>query len=190
MRIPRILLTFVLAAGALVACSTGTTNVSGLSGGSSGASGPTQPSGSTGATSVTGISGEFSGPVSIELAGVTPGVPIEQAFFSCDGVLSTWRYIFKVEFGSGIAFDVDTTVDLSSGAGTLVFGDTVEVAQVGSVTFEDTVDIEVAGTADAPTLLATNVSVKITGTIPLPEDVFKSFAKDVEIPVVQGAERC
>ena len=72
----------------------------------------------------------------------------------------------------------------------MVFGDTLEVPQLGTFTYEDTVDLEVTGTADAPTLLVTDSDVKIHGSIPFPVDLLNTFEKDVALPVVPGAERC
>ena len=178
------------------ACSSGSTEVQGLSGGGTGATAETGPTGATttgptGATSTTGVGGEFDGPVSLDLGPLEiPGFPVERAFFSCDGALGTWRYIFQGDFGAGVSFDIDATVDLSSGSGTLVFGGSFEVAQAGSVTWEDTIDLEIRGTAEAPMMLATKSSVEVSGSIPIPVEVFESFPENQEFPILPGSDGC
>ena len=177
----------------LGACSSGSTEVSGISGGGpTGATGtgPTTVTGPTGATSPTGAAGAFDGPVSIDLAAQT-AAGAESAFFSCEGVLSTWTYIFKADFGGGLAFDIDADVDLSSGAGTLVFGDEIDLGGGVTMGWQDTVDLEITGTADVPTMRATNVAVEVTGSIEgFPVDTFKTFPENQDFPIVEGSDRC
>jgi hypothetical protein len=196
---PRLRLLVLGLVGALAACSTGSTEVSGASGGvftaatgptSTGGTAPTGSTGATGGTGTTGAGGDLSGPVSVDVSSLdSGGFTVERAFFSCEGVLSTWTYVFKADFGSGINFNVESTVDLSSGSGTLVFGDTIKVPGAGTIKWEDTVDLEVAGTADAPTIRSTNASVEITGSIPLPQELFQ-FPENQEFPVDAGSDRC
>jgi len=181
----------------LVACSSGSTEVSGASGGDStgttGATetGPTAATGSTGATGETGAPGGLDGPVSVDVqSSPVTAAGARAAFYSCDGVLGTWRYTFQADFGLGLTADVDATVDMSSGSGTLVYGDTVELTDLGTFTWEDTVDLQIGGTADAPTMLGTNVTVEVSGDIPIPVDTFKNFPENVEFPIEPGAKQC
>ena len=197
-RFARSVVLATLAVLLLGACTSGSTQVTGGGDetgttGSSGSTGATAVSGPTGTTAATGATGggELAGPVSVDLSSLeTGGVPVVRAFFSCEGVLGTWRYIFQADFGQGISFDVDATVDMSSGAGRLVFGDTVKIPQVGSIGWEDTVDLEIGGTVDAPTIIGTNATVQLTGDIPIPVDTFRTFPENTELPIVAGSDRC
>jgi hypothetical protein len=170
------------------ACSTGDTQVQG------GGTSPTGPMGigpiATGPTA-TGptASGEFDGPVSVDLlkaGGAAAG--IEAELYSCDGVEGTWTYTVK---GGPLAFDIDTTVDMDGGDGTLVINDDIALGGV-SASFTDTVDIVVAGTPDAPTLKATKIAVHVDSNIPgLTDDLFAGlFRKNEEVPIQAGAAQC
>jgi len=185
----------LLAALVVGSCSSGSTQVEGLSDGGTGATAETAPTGATataptGATSLTGVGGGFDGPVSIDLGALGAGVTT-RAFFSCDGAFGTWRYLIQADFGSGIAFDIDATVDMSSGSGTLTFGDEFDLAGAGTIGWQDTVDLEMGGTDEAPTMFASNVKVELTGSIEgFPVDVFETFPENQEFPILEGSDRC
>lgn len=181
---------------AAAGCSSGSTEVQGIGDGATGeATGPTAPTGATptgatGATGATATSG-LEGAVSMDVGSFPIQGVQEVAFFSCDGVFGTWTYIFKADFGQGISFDIDTEVDLSSGSGTLVFGDEFNLAGAGTVGWEDTVDLEIAGTPEAPTIRSTRTTVDLTGSIEgFPVDLFKTFPENQEFPIVAGSDRC
>jgi hypothetical protein len=170
------------------ACSTGETQVQG---------GGTPPTGTTETGSIaTGptamgptASGEFDGPVSVDLreaGGVAAG--IEAELYSCDGVEGTWTYTVK---GGPLDFDIDSTVDMDGGDGTLVISGDIALGGV-SASFTDTVDLVVAGTPDAPTLKATKISVEVDSNIPgLTDDLFAGlFRENEEVPVQTGATQC
>jgi hypothetical protein len=172
----------------LAACSAGETQVQG---------GGTPPTGSTetGSTATgptaTGptASAEFDGPVSVDLlatGGAASG--IEAELYSCDGIEGTWTYTVK---GGPLDFDIDTTVDMEGGDGTLVISDDVALGGV-SASFTDTVDLVVAGTPDAPTLVATKIVVDVDSNIPgLTDDLFAGlFRENAEVPVQTGAGQC
>lgn len=197
---PRIPLASLAFSAVLVlgACSSGSTQVSGVGDGD-----PTGPSAPTGATATgtttgptaatgptaNGAAGAFDGPVSIDVAAAVPAAGVA-AFYSCDGVLSTWTYIFQADFGGGISFDVNTTVDMSSGSGTLVYGDEFDIAGA-TLGWQDTVKLKVTGTEAAPTMTSTSVSVELTGDIEgFPVDLFKGFPENEEFPIVAGSANC
>ena len=79
------------------------------------------------------------------------------AFYSCDGVQGVWTYTVQ---GGPFDFDIDTTVDMEGGTGTLVISDRFEVPTFGTISFTDTIDLVIAGTADAPTFKATAIDVE------------------------------
>jgi hypothetical protein len=171
----------------LGACSSGDTEVQG------GGTPPTGPTATgptaTGPTGETASGGEFDGPVSVDLSqagGAASG--IEFQLYSCDGVEGTWTYIVR---GGPIDFDIDTTFDMAGGDGTLVVSDDIAVGGI-SASFTDTVDIVVAGTADAPTLMATKIDVHVDSDIPgLTDDLFSSlFTKNEQVPIQAGASQC
>jgi hypothetical protein len=171
----------------LGACSSGDTEVQG------GGTAPTGPTATgptaTGPTGETASGGEFDGPVSVDLSqagGAASG--IEFQLYSCDGVEGTWTYIVR---GGPIDFDIDTTFDMAGGDGTLVVSDDIAMGGI-SASFTDRVDIVVAGTADAPTLMATKIDVHVDSDIPgLTDDLFSSlFTKNEQVPIQAGASQC
>ncbi|HEY8116572.1 MAG TPA: fimbrillin family protein [Actinomycetota bacterium] len=180
---------FALATLLFAACSTGETQVEG---GGTPATGPTA-SGPTAtgptATGPTGetAAGEFDGPVSVDtqaqsVAGLTA------AFYSCDGVNGVWTYTVQ---GGPFDFDVDSTVDMEGGTGTLVISEDFTVEPLGNISFTDTIDLVIAGTADAPVFRATSIDVKIDSAAPGLDQIAKSFfKKNTEVPILAGAKQC
>jgi hypothetical protein len=142
----------------------------------------------TGPTAATG-GGEFGGPVSIA-TDAQAAAGSQAAFYSCDGVEGVWTY--TVQGGPPpIDFDIDTTVDMDGGDGTLVISDEFEVPSFGTIGFTDTIDLVVAGTPEAPTLLATSISVDVQGALPGLEQIAEGFfAENTEVPIRAGAEQC
>lgn len=174
----------------LAACTTGETQVQGGNGTS--ATGPTAATGptSTGPTGATGSTAAAGGPFSVEFPPDVAAVS-ERAFFTCDGLEGTWTYVFGADFGGGIAMDIETTVDMEGGDGTLVIGESFEVPGLGTVAFTDTIELVVAGTPEAPTLQATSITVDVEGNIPGLEEIAEAFfTENAEVPVVAGAEQC
>jgi hypothetical protein len=168
----------------LAACSTGETQVQG---GGTPATGPTA-SGPT-ATGPTGetAGGEFDGPVSVDTQAQS-AAGLTAAFYSCDGVNGVWTYTVQ---GGPFDFDVDTTVDMEGGTGTLVISEDFTVDPVGDISFTDTVDLVIAGTADAPAFKATSIDVKIDSAVPGLDQIAKSFfKKNTEVPILAGAKQC
>lgn len=175
------------------ACSTGETQVQG---GGTSPTGPTETGPTATGPTATGptatgptASGEFDGPVSVDLlkaGGAAAG--IEAELYSCDGVEGTWTYTVK---GGPLGFDIDTTVDMGGGDGTLIISDDIALGGV-SASFTDTVDLVVAGTPDAPTLKATKIAVDVDSNIPgLTDDLFAGlFRQNEEVPVQTGAAQC
>jgi hypothetical protein len=114
----------------------------------------------------------------------------DAAFFTCDGLEGVWRYVFQADFGQGVGFDVDTTVDMEGGDGTLVFGGDFNL-QGGSISFTDTVELQLAGTEEAPALVAASVQVDLSGNVEgIPVSFFETFTENLEIPIVPGSDRC
>jgi len=155
------------------------------------ATGPTATGTGTGptATGPTGetAGGEFDGPVSVD-TGAQAAAGLTAAFYSCDGVNGVWTYTVK---GGPFDFDVDTTVDMEGGTGTLVISEDFTVDPVGDISFTDTVDLVIAGTADAPAFKATSIDVKIDSAVPGLDQIAKSFfRKNSEVPILAGAEQC
>ena len=172
----------------LAACSTGETQVQG---GGTSPTGPTETVSTATGPTATGAtaSGEFDGPVSVDLleaGGAAAG--IEAELYSCDGVEGTWTYTVK---GGPLDFDIDATVDMAGGDGTLVISDDIALGGV-SASFTDTVDLVVAGTPDAPTLKATKIAVEVDSNIPgLTDDLFGGLVQqNDEVPVQTGAAQC
>jgi hypothetical protein len=156
------------------------------------ATGPTA-TGTTGtgptATGPTGenAGGEFDGPVSVD-TGAQAAAGLTAAFYSCDGVNGVWTYTVK---GGPFDFDVDTTVDMAGGTGTLVISEDFTVDPIGNISFTDTVDLVIAGTADAPAFKATSIDVKVDSAVPGLDQIAKSFfRKNSEVPILAGAEQC
>jgi hypothetical protein len=168
----------------LAACSTGETQVQG---GGTPATGPTA-SGPT-ATGPTGetAGGEFDGPVSVDTQAQS-AAGLTAAFYSCDGVNGVWTYTVQ---GGPFDFDVDTTVDMEGGTGTLVISEDFTVEPLGNISFTDTIDLVIAGTADAPAFRATSIDVKIDSAVPGLDQIAKSFfKKNTEVPILAGAKQC
>jgi hypothetical protein len=186
---PSRLLALILSSAFATACTTGSTQVQGLPEETE-TSRPTGPTatGPTAATGVTGAGEAFS--LVFEIPPEAEAFISEAAFFTCDGLEGTWRYLFQADFGQGINLDVDTTVDMAGGDGTLVFGGDLNI-QGGSVSFTDTVELEITGTADAPALIATSVEVDLSGSIEgIPVSFFETFQQNEELPIVPGSDRC
>ena len=183
---------FALATFAILlfaACSTGETQVEG---GGTPATGPTA-SGPTAtgptATGPTGetAGGEFDGPVSVDTQAQS-AAGLTAAFYSCDGVNGVWTYTVQ---GGPFDFDVDTTVDMEGGTGTLVISEDFTVEPLGNISFTDTIDLVIAGTADAPVFRATSIDVKIDSAAPGLDQIAKSFfEKNTEVPILAGAKQC
>jgi hypothetical protein len=132
--------------------------------------------------------GEFDGPVSVD-TGAQAAAGLTAAFYSCDGVNGVWTYTVK---GGPFDFDVDTTVDMASGTGTLVISEDFTVDPIGNIiSFTDTVDLVIAGTADAPAFKATSIDVKVDSAVPGLDQIAKSFfRKNSEVPILASAEQC
>ena len=110
------------------------------------------------------------------------------AFYSCDGVQGVWTYTVQ---GGPFDFDIDTTVDMEGGTGTLVISDRFEVPTFGTISFTDTIDLVIAGTADAPTFKATAIDVEVDSAVPGLDQIAKSFfRKNTEVPILTGAAQC
>jgi hypothetical protein len=171
------------------ACSSGDTQVE--SGGTP-ATGPTTTGPTATGPTATGptgetAGGEFDGPVSVD-TGAQAAAGLTAAFYSCDGVNGVWTYTVR---GGPFDFDVDTTVDMEGGTGTLVISEDFTVDPVGDISFTDTVDLVIAGTADAPAFKATSIDVKIDSAVPGLDQIAKSFfRKNSEVPILAGAEQC
>ena len=187
----------VLAVVLFAACSSGDTQVEGGGTPATGptATGPTATGTGTGPTA-TGPTGEtagetagaeFDGPVSVD-TGAQAAAGLTAAFYSCDGVNGVWTYTVR---GGPFDFDVDTTVDMEGGTGTLVISEDFTVEPLGNISFTDTVDLVIAGTADAPAFKATSIDVKIDSAVPGLDQIAKSFfRKNSEVPILAGAEQC
>jgi hypothetical protein len=167
----------------MAACTSGQTEVQGLPD-VTGATGPTE---ATGPTTATGPTASTGGAFSLDL-GEYPAAVSEVAFFTCDGLEGTWRYIFTADFGGGVVFDVDSEVDMAGGEGTLVFGGEFTVLDAGSVSWTDTVDLQLVGTRG---IKATNVVVEVDTNIPgFTEDIFENFPKNRTLAIIEGSDRC
>lgn len=176
----------------LTACETGETQVQGGAG-TTARTGPTAPTGTTaqtGPTAPTGSTDGVSGAVSL-------AIPAEQnptgaAVYSCDGIEGTWTYEpgeLPVQ-GIEITF-VAAPFSVEGGDGTLVIEGTVVIPGAGEATFTDTIDLEIGGTASAPTMTSAGVHVDTSGAIEgLPIDFAQFFPEDTSFPIVPGAERC
>ena len=108
-------------------------------------------------------SGEFDGPVSVDLSeagGAAAG--IEAELYSCDGVEGTWTYTVR---GGPLDFDIDSTVDMDGGDGTLVISGDIALGGV-SASFTDTVDLVVAGTPTPPRSRRPRSRLRWTATSP------------------------
>ncbi len=189
MRIAGNVVPAVVAVVLFASCSSGDTQVEG---GGTPATGPTatEPTATgptaTGPTSET-AGGEFDGPVSIDTRAQS-AAGLTTAFYSCDGVNGVWTYTVQ---GGPLDFDLDTTVDMAGGTGTLVISEDFTVEPLGNVSFTDTIDLVIAGTADAPAFKATSIDVKIDSTVPGLDQIAKSFfQKNAEVPILAGAEQC
>jgi hypothetical protein len=183
-RLARNVVPAIVAIVLFAACSSGDAQDQG---GGTSATGPTA-TGPT-ATGPTGetAAGEFDGPVSVD-TGAQATAGLMAAFFSCDGVNGVWTYIVK---GGPFDFDVDTTVDMAGGTGTLVISEDFTVDPIGNISFTDTVDLVIAGTADAPAFKATSIDVKVDSAVPGLDQIAKSFfRKNSEVPIQAGAEHC
>ena len=180
MRFARNVVPAIVAIVLFAACSSGDTQDQG------GGTGPTA-TGPTGETAGETAGAEFDGPVSVD-TGAQAAAGLTAAFYSCDGVNGVWTYTVK---GGPFDFDVDTTVDMEGGTGTLVIGEDFTVDPVGDISFTDTVDLVIAGTADAPAFKATSIDVKIDSAVPGLDQIAKSFfRKNSEVPILAGAEQC
>jgi hypothetical protein len=174
----------------VAACTTGTTQVQGLPSGSPDVS-TTRPTGptATGPTAATGPTVTGEGAFSIEFPALPPQIT-DAAFFTCDSLEGVWRYVFQADFGQGIGFDVDTTVDMAGGDGTLVFGGEFNVGG-GNIVFSDTVELAIVGTEEAPALVATSVQVDVSYSVEgFPVEFFETFTENEEISIVPGSDRC
>lgn len=197
MRFARNVVPAIVAIVLFAACSSGDTQDQGGGTPATGptATGPTATGTGTGPTA-TGPTGEtagetagaeFDGPVSVD-TGAQAAAGLTAAFYSCDGVNGVWTYTVK---GGPFDFDVDTTVDMEGGTGTLVISEDFTVDPVGDISFTDTVDLVIAGTADAPAFKATSIDVKIDSAVPGLDQIAKSFfRKNSEVPILAGAEQC
>jgi hypothetical protein len=171
------------------ACSSGDTQDQG---GGTPATGPTTTGTTATGTTATGPTAEtagdeFDGPVSVD-TGAQTAAGLTAAFYSCDGVNGVWTYTVK---GGPFDLDVDTTVDMEGGTGTLVISEDFTVDPIGNISFTDTVDLVIAGTADAPAFKATSIDVKIDSAVPGLDQIAKSFfRKNSEVPILAGAEQC
>jgi hypothetical protein len=168
------------------ACTSGQTQVQGLPEvtETSPPTGPTAtgPTGATGAT----VTGEaFS--LDFEFPPELSGQVSDFAFFTCDGLEGTWRYILQADFGQGIVFDIDSEVDMAGGDGTLVFGGQFDVEGLGSVSFTDTVELRLIG---SEAIESTSVSVEVDSNIPGFENFFETFREGDSIPIAPGSDRC
>lgn len=185
MRPARALVLIGSAVALSAACTSGQTQVQGLPESTE----TTRPTGPT-ATGPTAATGALGGAFSLQFDALAPQVS-EAAFFTCNGLEGTWRYIFQADFGQGVGFDIDTTMDMAGGDGTLVFGDEFSFAGSGTISWQDTVELELTGTADAPALVATNVDVSFSGSVEgFPVSFFETFPENQEFPIVPGSDRC
>jgi hypothetical protein len=171
------------------ACTSGQTEVQGLPEVTE-TSRPTGPT-ATGPTGVTGATGEAFSLV-FDIPPAAAEFISEAAFFTCDGLEGTWRYIFQADFGSGIALAIDTTVDMEGGDGTMVFGGELSPEGFGgTLAFQDTIELAITGTPDAPALVATSVEVSVSGNLEgVPVSVFETFQENDQLPIVPGSDRC
>jgi hypothetical protein len=174
------------------ACTSGQTQVQGLPEVTE-TSRPTGPT-ATGPTAATGVTGATGDAFSLvfDIPPAAADFISEAAFFTCDGLEGTWRYIFQADFGSGIALAIDTTVDMEGGDGTMVFGGELSPEGfAGTLTFQDTVELSIRGTPDAPALVATSVEVSVSGNLEgVPVSVFETFQENDQLPIVPGSDRC
>jgi hypothetical protein len=189
---PRVLGLLVFAFLRFGACG-GETQVSGgVDADTTGGTGATAPgptaTGATGATDATGATPAAGGAFSVELGEYPPEVQ-DVAFYACDGLEGTWRYIFRADFAPGIVFDVDTTADMGGGDGTMVFGGEFEIAGAGTITWTDTIDLRLVGT---PAMEVTSVRVEVDTNIPgFPENIFENLLPEGRaLPIVEGSDRC
>ena len=188
---------FALATFAILlfaACSTGETQVEGGGTPATGptASGPTATGPTATGPTATGptgetAAGEFDGPVSVDTQ-TQSAAGLRAAFYSCDGVNGVWTYTVQ---GGPFDFDIDSTVDMEGGTGTLVISEDFTVEPLGNISFTDTIDLVIAGTADAPVFRATSIDVKIDSAVPGLDQIAKSFfEKNTEVPILAGAKQC
>jgi hypothetical protein len=187
MRVARLLLSIGALSMFAAACTTGSTQVQGLPTGSPDTE-TTRPTGptATGPTAATGATdGAFS--LDFEFPPEVSGQVSDFAFFTCNGLEGTWRYIFQADFGQGIVFDIDAEVDMAGGDGTLVFGGQFEIAGAGSISFTDTIDLVLVGD---DTLRSTSVTVEVDSNIPGIENFFQTFREGESLPIVPGSDRC
>lgn len=170
----------------MAACTSGQTQVEGLPD-VTGATGVTSRSGPTGPTA-TGTSGAAGGEAfSLDFSPPVGSGISDFAFFTCNGLEGTWRYILNADFGQGIALDIDAEVDMAGGNGTLVFGGQFDVPEAGSVSFTDTIELRLVG-RDA--LEATSVTVEVDTSIPGFENFFQTFREGDRLAIVPGSDRC
>lgn len=188
------LLTVILSV-LLAACSTGSTEVEGVDGeATGGTTAPTAPTGTTaaatGPTATTGVPDGFDGAVSLD---IPPGKnPTGAVMYSCDGVEGTWTYEPGELTVQGIEFTTTAgPVDMSGGTGTLVIEGTVTIPGAGEATFTDTIDLEIRGTADAPTMASSGVKVNVSGVLEgIPINFGDFFPENAEFPIEAGAAQC
>lgn len=188
MRIARNVVPAVVAVVLFAGCSSGDTQVEG---GGTPATGPTatgpRATGPTAGPTGETAGGAFDGPVSVDTQAQS-AAGLTAAFYSCDGVNGVWTYTVR---GGPFDLDVDTTVDMEGGTGTLVIGEDFTVEPFGHISFTDTVDLVIAGTTDAPAFKATSIDVKIDSAVPGLDQIAKSFfQKNAEVPILPGAEQC
>jgi hypothetical protein len=192
MRSARALAFAVSAIVLMAACTSGQTEVQGLPDvtGATGVTSETGPTGATGETAPPQAGEAFS--LVFDIPPAAASAISEAAFFTCEGLEGTWRYIFRADFGIGIEMDVDTTVNMQGGDGRMVFGGEINFEGIGgSVGWEDTVDLAIVGTPDAPAPTATNVKVQLSGNIEgVPVSAFETFQENQELPIVPGSDRC
>ncbi len=175
----------------LAACTGGETQVEGLPD-TTGATGLTAATGPTGptATGASGTTGEVLGEafsLDFEFPQEVVGQISDFAFFTCNGLEGTWRYVFNADFGQGIVMDIDAEVDMAGGDGTLVFSDEFTVPGAGAVSFTDTIELRLVGT-DA--LEATSVLVEVDTNIPGFGNFLETFREGDILPIVPGSDRC
>lgn len=178
-----VLIGFALALSA--ACTSGQTQVEGLPEVTE-TSRPTGPTatGPTAATGATGTGEAFSLDFTFPPGS---GQISDFAFFTCNGLEGTWRYIFQADFGQGFVFDINSEVDMAGGDGTLVFGGQFDVEGLGSISFTDTVELRLIG---SEALEATSVTVEIDSSIPEFGNFFETFREGESIPIAPGSDRC
>ena len=175
---------------ALGACETGETEVQGGTTGESGSTAPTGTTAETEPTAPTGSTDDFAGAVSLDIPEARN--PTGAAVYSCDGVEGTWTYEpgeLPVQ-GVEITFEA-APFSMEGGDGTLVIEGTVVIPGAGEAGFTDTVDLEIGGTASAPTMTSSGVRVEASGALEgIPIDLAQFFPENTSFPIVPGAGQC